>query len=135
MAEPATPTPSTRIELSLSEARTRFVQLVRLTSVTRQTTLIVDDGRHVAALVSPDVLTQTPPEPRESPGTPATAAGWARRLEVVREGLQRQHATRLGELTAALDETWRILDSLRPPGSDRSLDALRAVHTELRRPQ
>ncbi|GIF01582.1 type II toxin-antitoxin system Phd/YefM family antitoxin [Paractinoplanes rishiriensis] len=135
MAEPATPTPPNPIELSISEARTRFVQLVRLTSLTRQTTLIVDHGRPIAALVSPDRLTRASPEPRALPGTPATAAGWAKRLEVVREGLQRQHATRLGELTAALDATWRILDSWRPPGSDRSHDALRAVHAELRRHQ
>jgi hypothetical protein len=51
----------------------------------------------------------------------------------VRDGLRRQHAVRTAELVQALDEAWQLLDTLRPPGKDRAVDALRAGHAEIRR--
>ncbi|MEU8607369.1 hypothetical protein AB0C29_05145 [Actinoplanes sp. NPDC048791] len=51
MAEPATPLPHPRLELSLVEARTRFVQLARLAGLTHQTTVVTEDGRPLAAIV------------------------------------------------------------------------------------
>ncbi|GIE74306.1 hypothetical protein Aph02nite_02560 [Actinoplanes philippinensis] len=56
-----------------------------------------------------------------------------RRIEKVREDVRRQHAQRIGELSQALDEAWRLLDDLRPPGTDRSVDTLRAGHADLRK--
>lgn len=111
-----------RIEVSVTEARARFVQLVRLTGLNRQTTVIVDQGRPLAALVSPDVS----PAP--------SAAGWLRRIEAVRADLIRRHTARAAELSRALDEAWELLDAARPPGADRAVDALRTVHRDLRQP-
>jgi antitoxin (DNA-binding transcriptional repressor) of toxin-antitoxin stability system len=129
MAEPATPRQPVRLEMSINEARTRFLQLVRLTGLTRQTTVIVDHGRPIAAVVPLDQADRPAPPPVAA----ASAAGWERRLQTVRTDLQRQHAGRTGELVHALDEAWRLLDSLRPPGSDRAVDTLRTMHAELRR--
>ncbi|MEV4278748.1 hypothetical protein [Actinoplanes xinjiangensis] len=56
-----------------------------------------------------------------------------RRIEKVREDVRRQHAQRIGELSQALDEAWRLLDAVRPPGTDRAVDTLRATHTDLRK--
>jgi antitoxin (DNA-binding transcriptional repressor) of toxin-antitoxin stability system len=115
-----------RIELPVTEARTRFLQLVRLTQLARQTTVIVDRGRPVAAIVPPELL--------EARSEGASAAGWLQRLEKVRDDLRRQHATQTDELRRALDEAWKVIDALRPPGTDRPIDTLRATHAPLRRP-
>jgi hypothetical protein len=69
---------------------------------------------------------------QEPAGTPGSAAGWIRRLEAVRADLRRQHATETRELTDALDQAWQLLDALRPPGTDRGVDTLRAGHAPLR---
>jgi hypothetical protein len=131
MAEPASTTPPpARTEMSVTEARTRFLQLVRLTRLTRQTTVIVDQGQPVAAIVGPDVLAAA--HRHEQTGTPVGAAGWIRRVEAVRADLRRQHAAETTELTDALDQAWRLLDALRPAGADRSVDTLRAAHAPLR---
>jgi hypothetical protein len=61
------------------------------------------------------------------------AEGWMRRIEKVREDVRRQHAHRIGELSQALDEAWRMLDAVRPPGTDRAADTLRATHADLRK--
>ncbi|MEU4424928.1 hypothetical protein AB0F81_30275 [Actinoplanes sp. NPDC024001] len=186
MGEPATPI-RRRLELSVAEARLRFQQLVRVTGVTGQVTIVVDGGRPVAAIVPPgDVLGTGPappsvpqpvPPPRQAPpsvpqpmspprdvptgersvtrpgffpsatsapaASPAStdapaggeqvAAGWLRRIEKVREDVRRQHATRIRELSQALDEAWRLLDDIRPPGTDRAADTLRAAQADLRR--
>ncbi|HWS33061.1 MAG TPA: hypothetical protein VN408_09995 [Actinoplanes sp.] len=58
-----------------------------------------------------------------------------RRIEKVREDVRRQHAGRIGELSQALEEAWRLLDSMRPPGTDRTTDTLRAGHADLRKPR
>ncbi|MEV6300234.1 hypothetical protein AB0M02_12595 [Actinoplanes sp. NPDC051861] len=126
MGEPAAPI-RRRIELSVAEARLRFQQLVRVTGLTGQVTVVVDGGRPIAAIV---------PVPGEGPAPPApsgpSADGWMRRIEKVREDVRRQHAGRIRELSVALDEAWRLIDEIRPPGTDRAADTLRAAHADLR---
>jgi antitoxin (DNA-binding transcriptional repressor) of toxin-antitoxin stability system len=121
MAEPATPLPHPRLELSLVEARTRFVQLARLAGLTNQTTVVTEEGRPLAAIV-PVGATQ-PERPSQA------AAGWIRRIDKLRAELRRQH----GGLERALEEAWRELDRLRPPGVEKEIDALRAAHADIRR--
>jgi prevent-host-death family protein len=50
MGEPATPI-RRRIELTVAEARLRFQQLVRVTGLTGQVTVLVENGRPIAAIV------------------------------------------------------------------------------------
>jgi len=122
MAEPATPLPHPRLELSLVEARTRFVQLARLAGLTQQTTVVTEDGRPLAAIVP---VGATRPEPER---TNPAAAGWIRRIDKLRAEFRRQHVG----LERALEEAWRELDRLRPPGADREVDALRTAHADIR---
>lgn len=213
MAEPAGPVPRPRLELSLPEARTRFVQLARLASLTHQTTIVTDGGRPLAAIVpasrsGPPAEAVTPGQPIDAvlpggsgegvapgrssgvvaPGGPGegvtsgrlagmvapgrsadsvapasggpgaspssggvgasrpsadvgasgssaggapkgSAAGWLRRIETLRAELQRQHTA----LELALEEAWRELDRVRPPGSDDAIDSLRLAHSDVRR--
>ncbi|MEU4690246.1 hypothetical protein [Actinoplanes sp. NPDC023714] len=183
MGEPATPI-RRRLELSIAEARLRFQQLVRVTGLTGQVTVVVDGGRPIAAIVpmsglpgdgppvtapaagAPPALSppapgppaqpspaqpipaQLPPAPAQLPPAPSprrpvapihategAADGWMRRIEKVREDVRRQHAGRIGELTRALDEAWQALDAVRPAGTDRVVDTLRAAHADLRPPR
>jgi len=142
MAEPAGRIPRPRLELSLLEARTRFVQLARLAGLTQQTTIVTDGGRPLAAIVPaprpPESGADVPvPHDTDAPGPPGgggaapkgSAAGWLRRIETLRAELQRQHTA----LEVALDEAWRELDRVRPPGSDSAVDALRLAHSDIRR--
>lgn len=133
MAEPAGRIPRPRLELSLLEARTRFVQLARLAGLTQQTTVVTDGGRPLAAIVPatrpPEPATEAPGSPDGSYGATGSAAGWLRRIETLRAELQRQHTA----LETALDEAWRELDRVRPPGSDAAVDALRLAHSDIRR--
>jgi antitoxin (DNA-binding transcriptional repressor) of toxin-antitoxin stability system len=130
MAEPAAPPPR-RIELPLSEVRARLPQIVRLTPVSRQVTVIMDRGRPVAAIVpidsAPGVDSTRPMATRAE----NAAAGWERRIEQVREAVRRQHAMRTVELEHALTEVWAALDRLRPPGLDRTVDELRIAHRDV----
>ncbi|MEV0901176.1 hypothetical protein [Actinoplanes sp. NPDC049802] len=128
MGEPATPI-RRRIELTVAEARLRFQQLVRVTGVTGQVTVVVDGGRPIAAIVPASQALDPPP----APPPPVNAEGWMRRIEKVREDVRRQHTQRVGELSQALDEAWQLIDALRPPGTDRSVDTLRATHVDLRK--
>ncbi|NMO51495.1 type II toxin-antitoxin system Phd/YefM family antitoxin [Actinoplanes sp. TBRC 11911] len=203
MVAPArTPAPS-HLELPVNEARTRFLQLVRQIRATRQTVLIVDQGRPVAAIGPPDLIAARHPDvaarhpdvaarhpdvaarhpdvaarhpdvaarhpdvtaldadvtaldadviARRGDATArrgdasarhadaatarlpdATAAGWAQRLETVRHDMRRQHAAHTAELLQALVEAWNVIDTLRSPGPDRHIDALRTSHKRLRR--
>ncbi|BAL90754.1 hypothetical protein AMIS_55340 [Actinoplanes missouriensis 431] len=155
MGEPATPI-RRRIELTIAEARLRFQQLVRVTGLTGQVTVVVDNGRPIAAIVpvtdlpefSPPPPPPPPAPPPSAPARPPAAArpvapvhappgndGWLRRVEKVREDVRRQHAGRIRELTRALDEAWAALDTARPAGTDRVVDALRAAHADLRPPR
>jgi antitoxin (DNA-binding transcriptional repressor) of toxin-antitoxin stability system len=142
MAEPAAPLPHPRLELSLVEARTRFVQLARLAGLTQQTTVVTEDGRPLAAIVpvaaptiaAPPVVASpvvAPPVAASSREPNPAAAGWIRRIDKLRAEFRRQHVG----LERALDEAWRELDRVRPPGADREIDALRAAHADLRRPR
>ncbi|MEU7908455.1 hypothetical protein [Actinoplanes sp. NPDC049118] len=120
MAEPAAPIPHPRLELSLAEARTRFVQLARLAGLTRQTTVVTEGGRPLAAIVG---IAEAGPERGNE-----AAAGWIRRIEKLRAELRHQHAG----LERALEQAWQELDRLSPPGADAHLDALRTAHSDLR---
>jgi antitoxin (DNA-binding transcriptional repressor) of toxin-antitoxin stability system len=122
MAEPAVPLQRRRIELPLLEARTRLTQIVRLTPVTGQITVITDRGQPVAAIVP---ITAVPGRSENS------AAGWMRRIEQVREAVRHQHAQRTTALEHALTTVWAVLDRLRPPGTDRSVDQLRVAHRDV----
>ncbi len=137
MGEPATPI-RRRIELTVAEARLRFQQLVRVTGLTGQVTVVVDGGRPVAAIVPVGDVPGTgpaPPAPPSAAPPPASSAGWLRRLEKVREDVRRQHAGRISELSRALDEAWQALDAACPAGTDRAVDTLRAAHGDLRSPR
>ncbi|WP_041842626.1 hypothetical protein [Actinoplanes friuliensis] len=161
MAEPAVPTTAPRLELPLAEARTRFVQLARLAGLTRQTTVVTDKGRPLAAIVpipapaapSPSARAPGPTGASGLVGVPhrAGAASPARSLapaaEPARERASEQSAAgwirRIETLRAdlrrqhagleqALDQAWHELDKLSPPGTDAQLDALRTAHADLR---
>jgi antitoxin (DNA-binding transcriptional repressor) of toxin-antitoxin stability system len=121
MAEPATPLPHPCLELSLVEARTRFVQLARLAGLTGRTTVVTEDGRPLAAIVPVGAARPERPNP--------AAAGWIRRIDNLRAEFGRQH----GGLEQALEDAWRELDRARPPGVDRQVDALRAAQADIRR--
>jgi antitoxin (DNA-binding transcriptional repressor) of toxin-antitoxin stability system len=121
-----------RIELSIAETRLRFQQLVRLTGLTGQITVVVDGGRPIAAIVPAADVLDPPPAPPPPRPAPENSAGWLRRIEKVREDVRRQHAGRIHELSQALDEAWQMLDALHPPGTDRHVDTLRAAHRDLR---
>ena len=131
MAEPAVPLPPRRIELPLLEARTRLTQIVRLTPVTGQVTVITDRGRPVAAIVPMAAVPSDEPAPPAASRREDTAAGWMRRIEQVREAVRRQHAQRTTELEHALAGVWAVLDRLRPPGADRAVDELRIAHRDV----
>ena len=124
MADTAASDPRPRLEMSVVQARTRFVQLVRLAGLTEQCTVITDGGRALAAIVPVSGV------PSLDTGASQAAAGWVRRIETLRQDFRRQHR----EMERALDDVWRELDKLRPPGSDRAVDALRAAHAGIRRP-
>ncbi len=124
MAESAGHIPQPRLELSLPEARTRFVQLVRLAKLTRQHTVVTEGGSPLAAIVPVDA-----PSGRDT-GASAVAAGWIRRIETLRAEFQRRH----GVLEQALEQVWQELDKVHPPGSDSAVDALRLAHADIRRP-
>lgn len=67
------------IELSVNEARIRFLQLVRQPRATRQTVVIIDRGQPVAAIVSPGMAAASARKPPA--GTPAPrdgCNGWRR---------------------------------------------------------
>ncbi|WP_229072940.1 hypothetical protein [Actinoplanes sp. DH11] len=164
MGQPATPI-RRRLELSIAEARLRFQQLVRVTGLTGQVTVVVDGGRPIAAIVPiKDLPGEGPPAGRPPAGAPPASApssgappagvpvaqrpvapihaaapraeaGWLERIEKVRADVRRQHAGRIRELTQALDEAWQALDAARPAGTDRVVDTLRAAHADLRTPR
>jgi prevent-host-death family protein len=131
MAEPAVPLPRRRIELPLLEARTRLTQIVRLTPVTGQVTVITDRGRPVAAIVPVDAVRGDEPSPVPKTRTENAAAGWMRRIEQVREAVRRQHATRIKELEHALTDAWTVLHRVAPRGSNRAADDLRVAQRDV----
>jgi antitoxin (DNA-binding transcriptional repressor) of toxin-antitoxin stability system len=123
--------PRRRIELPLLEVRTRLIQIVRLTPITSQVTVIADRGRPVAAIVPVEAVRDDEPSPVPNTRTENAAAGWMRRIEQVRETVRRQHATRINELEHALTEAWDVLDRVAPRGSDRAADELRIAQRDV----
>ncbi len=77
MGEPATPI-RRRIELTVAEARLRFQQLVRVTGLTGQVTVVVDNGRPIAAIVAYDAVPDDQPPAPPAPARPVTPPGPAR---------------------------------------------------------
>jgi prevent-host-death family protein len=123
--------PADRHEITLAEARVRLTHLVRATALTDRVTVIVDQGRPVAAVV-PAAAARTLAEVTAAASQArAAAVGWARRVESVRAQLRRQHAIERAELARALTAVWRELDARCPPGADKAVDALRAAHRDL----
>ncbi|GAA3955188.1 hypothetical protein Aau02nite_86350 [Amorphoplanes auranticolor] len=106
------------------EARTRFVQLARLAGLTNQTTVVTEDGRPLAAIAPIGAIRPDPERPNPA------AAGWIRRIDKLRAEFRRQHVG----LEQALEDAWRELDRMSPPGTDKQVDALRTAHADIRRP-
>lgn len=131
MAEPAAPMPRRRIELPLLEARTRLTQIVRLTPITGQVTVITDQGCPVAAIVPANAVLSDEAATTPRAHSENAAAGWMRRIEQVREAVRRQHATRISELEHALADVWAVLDRVTPRGSDRAVDELRVAQRDV----
>jgi antitoxin (DNA-binding transcriptional repressor) of toxin-antitoxin stability system len=130
MAQPVSP-PDPPRELSLPEARTRLVALVRMTDLAGGVTIISDAGRPVAALVPVDAARSRSDARAAAAHQQATVRGWQQRLETVREHLRGQHRQETSTLRDALGQAWALIDQLRPPGRDRAVDQLRAQHRQL----
>ncbi|MEV4708666.1 type II toxin-antitoxin system prevent-host-death family antitoxin [Actinoplanes sp. NPDC049316] len=132
MAEPAVPMPRRRrIELPMLEARNRFMQLLRLASLTGQVTVVTDQGRPAAAIVPASAVLSDEPSTAPKTHTENAAAGWMRRIEQVREAVRRQHATRISELEHALTAAWDVIDRVAPRGTDRAADELRVAQRDV----
>jgi antitoxin (DNA-binding transcriptional repressor) of toxin-antitoxin stability system len=127
MAVPPVPPDRQHRELPLPEARVRLTQLVRLTAVADQVTVITDGGRPAAALVPVDAARTRADVLAASAHARATAAGWMKRLDAVRAALRGQHAAETRELHRELREAWHLLDRVSPPGADRAVDTARAA--------
>jgi antitoxin (DNA-binding transcriptional repressor) of toxin-antitoxin stability system len=132
MAEPAAPIPYQSLQLSVLEARTRFPQLIRMATLNHQITTITDAGRPIAVIAPPDAVRAGEPAiPGRVPG-PGAAAGWARRIEQVREDVRRQHEGRVKQLEQALDQAWQAIDAMTRT-ADADIEALRIAHADVRR--
>jgi hypothetical protein len=129
MATPAGYQDLNRIELSVNEARMRFLQLLRQIPVAQQTVVIVDQGQPVLAMVPAHTVDVAQRQPTGS----TSAAGWVRRLEQVRDEMRRQHAAHVNEVLQALGQAWEVIDTLSPPGADGNIDMLRVTQAHLRR--
>lgn len=129
-------------EVSVREARLRLVQLVRLIQLGDHVTVLTDEtGRPAAALV-PAAAARSVAQLRESAAcaaasaqqaqarAAASAAGWSRRLEVLREQSARRHAAELQAVSQALAEAWAELDRRCPRAADPALRRLRAAHQQ-----
>jgi antitoxin (DNA-binding transcriptional repressor) of toxin-antitoxin stability system len=144
-------------EVSVREARMRLPHLVSLVRIGDQVTLLTDEtGRPAAALVpveaartaaqtraaqaqAADAQTQAADAQAQAAAAQAqaadararaeaSAAGWSRRLELLREQSRRRHEAELRTVVEALAEAWAELDARCPPGADAALDRLRAAH-------
>ncbi|RIV41440.1 type II toxin-antitoxin system Phd/YefM family antitoxin [Micromonospora radicis] len=132
MAVPAlTPRDLPPRSLPLREARTRLSQLVAMAELTDTVTVVTRDGdpRPVAAIV-PVAAVRTAAQVRADADRLAeVTAGWARRLEALREQTGRRHAAELRAIRAALAEAWTELERRAAPG-DPALARLRAAHAD-----
>jgi antitoxin (DNA-binding transcriptional repressor) of toxin-antitoxin stability system len=131
MGFPATvPPPDDRHhEVSVREARMRLPHLVGLVRVGDQVTVLTDDaGRPAAALVPVEAARTVAQARAARTRAEASAAGWSRRLDAVRDQHQRRHEAEMRTITDALTQAWAELDARYPPGGDAALDRLRAAH-------
>jgi antitoxin (DNA-binding transcriptional repressor) of toxin-antitoxin stability system len=134
MGSPATVPPSPpddrhHHEVSVREARMRLPHLVSLVRVGDQVTVLTDDaGRPAAALVPVEAARTVAQTRAARTWAEASAAGWSRRLDAVREQSRRRHEAELRTIADALAQAWAELDARCPPGGDAALDRLRAAH-------
>ncbi|GIG65040.1 hypothetical protein Pen01_13350 [Phytomonospora endophytica] len=120
--------------IPLREARIRFTQLVSLADLNNSTTIVTRDGdsRPVAAIVPASALRAVQAAPPPDADWRATVnAGWARRLQTLREQLSSRHVAERRVLVDALEKAWEELDRLARPGSDRGVESLRAAQAHL----
>jgi hypothetical protein len=103
-----------------------------MVSGTGQFAVVVDGGRK-AVLVPFDIAFPSQKAADVQDERPRTAAGWAQRIEAVSQTLRAQHAADRAGLLTALDQAWKVIDGVRPPGTDRTVDQLRALHAEFLR--
>jgi antitoxin (DNA-binding transcriptional repressor) of toxin-antitoxin stability system len=130
MGDAATPLPVHRHEVPMAEARLRLSQLARQCQHGDMVTYLVDAGSPVAAVV-PAAAARTVRQMQASAmHSEAAAAGWAARVEQVRSDVRRQHQAQSEAVREALAQAWELLDLRCPPGTDRAVDALRALHRQ-----
>lgn len=120
--------------IPLREARVRFSQLVALTELNNSTTILTRDGDHrpIAAIVPASSLGSLGNAPPVDSDWRATVnAGWAKRLQSLREQLTHRHDAERRVLFDALHRAWAEIDRLARPGSDREIEKLRAAQSHL----
>ncbi len=112
-------------------ARLRLAQLVAMMRVTDRVTVLTDDAGRPAAALVPVAAARTVADMRQAHArAEASAAGWERRLQTVREHAARQSQAEAQAAAQALAEAWQELDRRCPPGGDPALDRLRAAHRQ-----
>ncbi|MEV0644150.1 type II toxin-antitoxin system Phd/YefM family antitoxin [Phytomonospora sp. NPDC050363] len=120
--------------IPLREARIRFTQLVSLAELNNSTTVVTRDGdpRPIAAIVPASALrAQHAAPPPDADWRATVNAGWANRLQTLREQLTGRHHAERRVLLDALAKAWEELDRLARPGSDRDIESLRAAQAHL----
>ncbi|MEV6342529.1 hypothetical protein [Actinoplanes sp. NPDC051851] len=100
-----------RIELSVNEARLRFQQLVRVTALTGQVTVVVDGGRPIAAIVPATDLADAP-----APASPGIAHSAPPPQTPRPPGVAHSSVPRSSPPQAPPSAPRQPADSVRPPG-------------------
>jgi hypothetical protein len=131
MAQPVTPAPGEHLELTAHEVRTRLIPLARMTGLTGRVTMITEAGRRIAALVPVEAARSRDQVAADAARREAAALGWQRRLDAAREQVRVQHRRRIHDLEQALASAWALIDEVRPPGTDRAVELLRAEQRNL----
>ncbi|TDC76763.1 type II toxin-antitoxin system Phd/YefM family antitoxin [Micromonospora sp. KC606] len=121
--------------MPLRELRTRLTQVIATAELTDTVTLVTRDGdpRPIAAVVPAAAARSAAQARADDERLAAVTAGWARRLEETHRLGARRHAAELRAVTDALAEVWAELDRRVPPGTDATVDRLRAAHRDLSR--
>ncbi|TDB79953.1 type II toxin-antitoxin system Phd/YefM family antitoxin [Micromonospora sp. KC721] len=121
--------------MPLRELRTRLTQVIAMAELTDTVTLVTRDGdpRPLAAVVPAAAARSAAQARADDERLAAVTAGWARRLEETHRQGARRHAAELRAVTDALAEVWAELDRRVPPGTDATVDRLRAAHRHLSR--
>jgi antitoxin (DNA-binding transcriptional repressor) of toxin-antitoxin stability system len=117
----------------LREARSRLTQFVAFAELTDAVTVITRDGdsRPIAAIVPASAARTAAQARSEDQRVRTVTAGWARRLDEMRERSRRMHAAEMQAVTTALAQAWAELDRRVPPGADPALTRLREAHAHL----